>query len=78
MGHFSAAAGGQKPAASGKKNWGGIILDYIVGIFQPLVPAIAGAGILKALLTLCTTFGLLRMLPSSRTAVWILYLSVTI
>lgn len=59
MGHFSAAAGGQKPAASGKKNWGGIILDYIVGIFQPLVPTIAGAGILKALLTLCTTFGLL-------------------
>lgn len=59
MGHFSAAAGDKKPAASGKKNWGGIILDYIVGIFQPLVPAIAGAGILKALLTLCTTFGLL-------------------
>lgn len=46
-------------AAEGKKNIGGIILDYMVGIFQPLVPAIAGAGVLKALLTLCTTFGLL-------------------
>ncbi|MDF1494314.1 beta-glucoside-specific PTS transporter subunit IIABC [Caproiciproducens sp. CPB-2] len=43
----------------GKKNIGGIILDYMVGIFQPLVPAIAGAGVLKAMLTIFTTFGLL-------------------
>lgn len=57
LGTFNAAAA---PAASGgKKNIGGIILDYLVGIFQPLVPAIAGAGILKSVLTLCTTFGLL-------------------
>lgn len=58
LGTFNAAQAA--PAASGgKKNIGGIILDYLVGIFQPLVPAIAGAGVLKALLTLCTTFGLL-------------------
>ncbi len=31
----------------------------MVGIFQPLVPAIAGAGVLKALLSICLTFGLL-------------------
>lgn len=47
------------PAAGGKKNIGAIILDLLVGIFQPLVPAIAGAGILKALLTILTTFHLL-------------------
>lgn len=51
--------GSAAPAAGGKKNIGGTILDYIVGIFQPLVPAIAGAGVLKALLTIFTTFGIL-------------------
>lgn len=58
LGTFQAAQAGPAPA-EGKKNIGGIILDYMVGIFQPLVPAIAGAGVLKAILTLCTTFGLL-------------------
>lgn len=49
---------GTKPAADGeKKNFGAMVLDFMVGVFQPLVPAIAGAGILKALLTICTTFG---------------------
>ena len=58
LGTFQAAQAGPAPS-EGKKNIGGIILDYMVGIFQPLVPAIAGAGVLKAILTLCTTFGLL-------------------
>lgn len=46
-------------AEGGKKNIGAMVLDLLVGIFQPLVPAIAGAGILKAVLTVLTTFGLL-------------------
>lgn len=52
--------GGNIAAAksTGKKNIGGIILDYMVGIFQPLVPAIAGAGVLKAILTIFTTVGI--------------------
>nr|WP_314464418.1 beta-glucoside-specific PTS transporter subunit IIABC [uncultured Clostridium sp.] len=29
-----------------------VILDFVVAIFQPLIPAIAGAGILKAMLSL--------------------------
>lgn len=33
-------------------------IRYIVGIFQPLVPAIAGAGVLKSVLVLLSTFGL--------------------
>lgn len=46
--------------SNSKKNIGGTILDYMVGIFQPLVSAIAGAGVLKAVLTIFTTFGLLN------------------
>lgn len=58
LGSFNAAQ--SAPAsADGKKNIGGLILDYLVGIFQPLVPAIAGAGVLKAILTIFTTFGIL-------------------
>lgn len=59
LGTFNAAQGAPKVAAGGKKNWGAIILDYMVGIFQPLVGAIAGAGVLKAVMTIFTTFGIL-------------------
>lgn len=52
-----AAAAPAAAAPGGKKEIGPIVLDFVVGVFQPLVPAIAGAGILKALLTVCTTFG---------------------
>lgn len=38
---------------------GATILDFIVGVFQPLVPVIAGAGILKSLLLLLTMMGVL-------------------
>lgn len=46
------------PAApSGKKSVGAMALDLMVGIFQPLVPAIAGGGILKAFLSLFPLLG---------------------
>lgn len=46
------------PAApSGKKSVGTMALDLMVGIFQPLVPAIAGGGILKAFLSLFSLLG---------------------
>ncbi len=38
-------------ASSEKTSVGAWLLDFLIGIFQPLVPAIAGAGILKALLS---------------------------
>ncbi len=47
------------PVSKGKRAIGATILDYMVGIFQPLVPAIAGAGVLKALLTIFTSTGIL-------------------
>lgn len=46
-------------AEGGNRNFGAMALDFLVGIFQPLVPAIAGAGILKAVLTVLTTCGIL-------------------
>ncbi|MFB1097384.1 beta-glucoside-specific PTS transporter subunit IIABC [Terribacillus sp. JSM ZJ617] len=42
-----------------KKKIGATILDFIVGVFQPLVPAIAGGGILKSLLLLLALIGVL-------------------
>ncbi|WP_175073888.1 beta-glucoside-specific PTS transporter subunit IIABC [Terribacillus sp. AE2B 122] len=42
-----------------KKRIGATILDFIVGVFQPLVPAIAGGGILKSLLLLLALFGVM-------------------
>lgn len=53
-----AGAAGTSPAAGEKGGWGARILDFIVGIFQPLIPAIAGAGVLKSLMLLATMFGL--------------------
>ena len=50
LGTFNAGQAAAPAAPKGKKEIGGIILDYMVGIFQPLVPAIAGAGVLKALM----------------------------
>jgi len=43
-------------------NLGAALLDLMVGIFQPLVPAIAGGGILKAFLSL---FALIEIMDSS-------------
>ena len=59
LGTFNAGQAAAPAAPKGKKEIGGIILDYMVGIFQPLVPAIAGAGVLKALMVLLSTLGLM-------------------
>jgi beta-glucoside PTS system EIICBA component len=48
---------GNKPKE--KRKIGATILDFIVGVFQPLVPAIAGGGILKSLLLLLALIGVL-------------------
>lgn len=58
------------PASGGKKNIGAIVLDFMVGVFQPLVPAIAGAGILKALLALLV---LMKVMDSTSSLYTVLY-----
>ena len=47
LGTFNAGQAAAPAAPKGKKEIGGIILAYMVGIFQPLVPAIAGAGVCR-------------------------------
>ncbi|GIO37097.1 PTS beta-glucoside transporter subunit EIIBCA [Paenibacillus antibioticophila] len=59
----AAAASEVKPKE--KRKLGSVILDFIVGVFQPLIPAIAGAGMLKSLLLL---LGLMHVLnPEGQT-----------
>lgn len=51
---------GGVPAASAKKekrSAGAVFLEYLIGIFQPLVPAIAGAGVLKSIMLLLAMIG---------------------
>lgn len=55
LGSFHASVGTTAPA--GKKSIAATALDLMVGIFQPLVPAIAGGGILKAFLSLFALIG---------------------
>lgn len=42
-----------------KRKIGAIILDFVISVFQPLIPAIAGGGILKSLLMLLNMIGIL-------------------
>lgn len=64
LGDIGSGGGSQDRAASGEsgggmsgRKWGAVVLDFIVGVFQPLIPAIAGAGILKSFLLLFNMFG---------------------
>jgi PTS system beta-glucosides-specific IIC component len=43
-------------SSTNKKKIGALVLDFIVSVFQPLIPAIAGAGILKSILLLLLMF----------------------
>ncbi len=60
LGTFNSGKNAAAPApAAAKGNIGAALLDLMVGIFQPLVPAIAGGGILKAFLSLFALIGLM-------------------
>lgn len=48
-----------QPKPKQKQKIGSVILDFIVGVFQPLIPAIAGGGVLKSLLLLLSVTGLM-------------------
>lgn len=55
------------------ESFGKKILSYVISIFQPLVPAIAGAGVLKSVLILLSTIGLI----SSESGLYILLNSIS-
>jgi PTS system beta-glucosides-specific IIC component len=40
-----------------KKKWGAVIVDFLISVFQALVTAIAGGGILKLLLIILAMVG---------------------
>lgn len=40
-----------------KQKLGSLVLDFIISVFQPLIPALAGGGVLKSLLMLISMFG---------------------
>lgn len=42
-----------------KQSWSAILLDFIISIFQPLIPAVAGGGVLKSMLLLASLLGIL-------------------
>ncbi|GGB48139.1 PTS beta-glucoside transporter subunit IIBCA [Virgibacillus dakarensis] len=59
MGDPPAGSEGPSNKPKQKQKIGSILLDFLVGVFQPLVPAIAGGGVLKSLLLLLSVIGLI-------------------
>lgn len=62
LGGFEAAAPVDDPAAAKDDGRSKLskVLEGIASIFQPIIPAITGAGLLKAVMALCTTMGWLK------------------
>lgn len=62
IGGFEASAPIDDPDAEKEDNRSklSIVLEGIASIFQPIIPAITGAGLLKAVMALMSTFGLLK------------------
>lgn len=46
-----------EPQGDDHKTWSAKLLDFVISIFQPLIPAIAGGGVLKSMLLLLVTLG---------------------
>ena len=61
LGNFEIAKPVDAPADEPKKKQSKLssVLEYIASMFQPIIPAITGAGLLKALMALGTVTGLL-------------------
>lgn len=51
--------GAMETTTKGKRKAGAVILDFVISIFQPLIPAIAGGGILKSVLMLLNILNIL-------------------
>ena len=62
IGHFEAAEAVADDEAEKEDTRSPLsrVLEAIASIFQPIIPAITGAGLLKAAMALCTTFGWLE------------------
>lgn len=47
------------PAEDEKKSPFDRVIDFVAGTFQPIIPALSGAGMVKAVMALLTTFGVI-------------------
>lgn len=63
----------QNVVSDEKKSFGAQCMEFIIGIFQPLVPAIAGAGVLKSLLMVLSLLGVL----SSESTIYTMLTSIS-
>ena len=43
-----------------KQSIGATIMDFVIGVFQPVIPAMAGGGVLKAMLSLFVMLGIME------------------
>lgn len=59
LGDFGSAKGGSEPEPEEKKGLVNNILDTVAGIFSPIMGIIAGAGMVKALLSILSVFNLI-------------------
>lgn len=52
--------GGSAPAAPAQKQkFSAVFMDFLIGVFQPVVPAMAGGGVLKSMLSLFVMIGIM-------------------
>ncbi len=51
--------GGTAEPAEEKKGPLDTVIDFVAGTFQPIIPALSGAGMVKAVMALLTTFGVI-------------------
>lgn len=52
--------GGSVPDVSKQKqSLGAVVMDFVIGVFQPVVPAMAGGGVLKSMLSLLVMLGVM-------------------
>lgn len=58
---------GASEKSAEKKKWGAAFLDIVVSIFSPLLPLLAGSGILRGLVILSTQIGILSDTSSTYT-----------
>ncbi|WP_043166501.1 beta-glucoside-specific PTS transporter subunit IIABC [Bifidobacterium callitrichos] len=68
----AAAPADAKPGRFNMKRAGRAALDFFIAVFQPLVPAIAGGGVLKALLSLFSMLGWM----DSKSSVYTIFLAI--
>ncbi|MGN7200429.1 glucose PTS transporter subunit IIA [Arthrobacter sp. SAFR-044] len=54
----SGAGSTGQPARTGKKHAGTAIIDFVASVFQPVIPALSGAGMVKALLAVLVVLNL--------------------